>query len=384
MALRYDLGLDEMKLLYRDGDRTPEEYLEYLALEARMQMAMREVRLFGRSQDTTAEINRVVYELNRIALEKFSKSFNDICQIHSKFRLRPEDITYGQLAGNNPTGMIGELEVYSAMEYVSGGRFIMGADDGGEDERPQHEVEIDGFYLGIYPVTNRQYQYFVSDAGIDPPSHWPGRQAPAGKEDHPVTNVTFVEAYQYCIWLRSNTGLPFRLPTEAEWERAARGEEEWAYPWGPQFELGKSNTSEARIRGTTPVTQYPSGASPFGIMDMVGNIWEWTSSLFRPYPYDPADGREDINVYPRVAYYDSEQEVYLFYAPLPEIPVKGDTRITMRGGSWGGDRRYARCSSRIWSSAGNWGEYGGFRLAGTATSLPGCGGTMRGFWRERS
>src|SRR5690348_2391711 len=111
MTLRYDLGLDEMKLLYIN--RTPEEYLEFLALEARLRTLMRETRLFGSSQDTTAETNRVVYELNRVALEKFKKPFNDICQVHSVFHVEVVD---GIPFGISP----GEREFTGVMEYVPG------------------------------------------------------------------------------------------------------------------------------------------------------------------------------------------------------------------------------------------------------------------------
>jgi formylglycine-generating enzyme required for sulfatase activity len=117
--------------------------------------------------------------------------------------------------------------------------------------------------------------------------------------DHPVVCVRWIDAIDYISWLKRSTGQSWRLPTEAEWEKAARWDhsrgkgEPRIYPWGNKFESRRCNTNASRIRTTTPVDRYPEGVSPYGVWDMAGNVWEWTSSIFKSYPYDSDDGREN-------------------------------------------------------------------------------------------
>ena len=163
-----------------------------------------------------------------------------------------------------------------------------------ERERPQHEVDLTEYLIGKYPVTNDQYQAFVRSAGYEPPRGWDQGEPPLDEGDHPVIYVGWRDAQAYCRWLSEETGKDYRLPTEAEWEKAARGDDARRYPWGDEFEKEKCNTSESGIGGTTPVGQYsPEGDLPYGCADMAGNVWEWTRSMDKEYPYDPADGRED-------------------------------------------------------------------------------------------
>jgi formylglycine-generating enzyme required for sulfatase activity len=98
----------------------------------------------------------------------------------------------------------------------------------------------------------------------------------------------------YCNWLAEVTGKPYCLPSEAEWEKAARGTDGRIYPWGNRWDASRCNCQETSPNQTTPVGAYPDGASPYGLLDMAGNVWEWTRSLFWDYLYDPADGREDL------------------------------------------------------------------------------------------
>lgn len=129
------------------------------------------------------------------------------------------------------------------------------------------------------------------------------------------------EARAYCAWLGARTGDSFRLPTEAEWEAAARGEEGRRYAYGFEFDAARCNTFESHIRRTTPLGVFPGGETGGGgLVDMTGNIWEWTSSLHKPYPYVETDGREN--------------------------PLTGDGRRVVRGGSWDSGQDLARAAYR--------------------------------------
>jgi len=211
-----------------------------------------------------------------------------------------------------------------------------------EQEVPQYEVNLPAFEIGRYPVTNREYQAFIRGAGYRPPAYWEGDEYPPGKGDHPVVNVTWRDAVAYCRWLNKQTGRSFRLPTEAEWEKAARGSDRRQYPWGDEFDPAKCNIREGGPGGTTPVGQYPEGASPYDILDMAGNVWEWCSSLYKSYPYDPGDGREN--------------------------PEAEGSRV-LRGGAFNYEAGYVRCACRYGCDPGScWGGCG-FRVVASPVHL---------------
>jgi formylglycine-generating enzyme required for sulfatase activity len=172
-------------------------------------------------------------------------------------------------------------------------------------EKPQHTVELPyDYWLARLPVTNDQFAMFVESAPykFEMANDWKDRI------NHPVVNVSWYDAVKYCEWLneklRGELGeLSLRLPTEAEWEKAARGATGNEWSWGDEFDKIKCNSFEGGKGGTTPVDAYsPQGDSPYGVADMVGNVWEWTLSLWgkdgnKPhfkYPYTPKDGREDM------------------------------------------------------------------------------------------
>jgi formylglycine-generating enzyme required for sulfatase activity len=156
-----------------------------------------------------------------------------------------------------------------------------------------------------YPPGRQTRPAFWNDAAFNNPAQ-------------PVVGMCWFEARAYCAWLSAQTGQCFRLPTEAEWEAAARGRRGRRYAFGNDFDAARCNTFETHIRRTTPIGVFPGGETPEELVDMTGNIWQWTSSLYRPYPYNAADGRED--------------------------PVPSPARRAVRGGSWGVDQTFARAS----------------------------------------
>ncbi len=161
--------------------------------------------------------------------------------------------------------------------YVPGGDFIMGSDSHNEDETPQETLFTDAFNIDVYPVTNAQYKEFVDATGHSAPRDWKEGSYSNGKGDHPVTWVTWHDAVAYAEWAGK------RLPTEAEWEKAARGTDGFVYPWGNDFDSAKCNSNEAGIKATSAVGSFPEGASPYGVQDTAGNVWEWTADWYDAY-----------------------------------------------------------------------------------------------------
>jgi len=190
------------------------------------------------------------------------------------------------------------------MVAIPAGPFIMGSDTGPADERPAHPLHLPEFRIDRFPVTNAQYAEFLNAAGAfnargermfdfddaDARIHRTGAKwiADKGHEQHPVIEVTWAGARDYCAWRGK------RLPTEAEWEKAARGTDGRRYPWGNEPPDRKRAQFAAGRFETAPVDRHPAGASPYGVHDMAGNAWEWVSSAYRSYPYDARDGREDL------------------------------------------------------------------------------------------
>ncbi|HKI82428.1 MAG TPA: formylglycine-generating enzyme family protein [Pseudodesulfovibrio sp.] len=169
------------------------------------------------------------------------------------------------------------------MIMIPAGKFIMGTDQRLPDEGPQHSVTLKAYWIDKYEVTNAQYKKFIDATGRRSPDHFRNRTYPEGKADHPVTFVTWYDAHDYCGWAGK------RLPTDAEWEKAARGTHGQMFPWGDEFGLDKANTPQRWAKlgqkgDTTPVGAFEGGKSPYGLYDMSGNVWEWTSSWYVAYP----------------------------------------------------------------------------------------------------
>lgn len=165
----------------------------------------------------------------------------------------------------------------AGMVYIPGGVFDMGREDGDEYEKPQHLVEVKPFYLDRTEVTNERYKAFVEATGHRAPKHWRGKQPPAGEEKFPVVNISWDDAVAFAAWEDK------RLPTEEEWEFAARGRDGRLYPWGSEWNPEFANTAESSTGKIVEVGRYPGGASPFGVLDLCGNVWEWTASDLRSY-----------------------------------------------------------------------------------------------------
>ena len=205
----------------------------------------------------------------------------------------------------------GAPAILAPLVSVAAGPFLMGSDktrdtEAEDRETPQHRVELAAYQIGTYPVTVAEYALAVRAGAVREPSAWGSVtwQSQLQHPDHPVVCVSWQDAQAYLVWLREATGQPgWRLPSEAQWEKAARWDAARGvsriYPWGDSFDTKRCNTGESGIYTTTPIGSYPasdaqrSGASPCGAEDMTGNVWEWTSSEFKPYPYTSSDGHED-------------------------------------------------------------------------------------------
>jgi formylglycine-generating enzyme required for sulfatase activity len=216
--------------------------------------------------------------------------------------------TPGRLPVDLGVGAVWEWSDGSEMVYVAAGVFWMGSDESDpnaeSNEWPQHQVNLDAFWIDRTEVTNAQYRRCVADGGCSPPSdttaHLYGDYYGKSRyDDYPVINVDWAQANAYCAWAGK------RLPTEAEWEKAARGTDRRIYPWGNTFDGTLANFCDANCpfpqknknwddgyADTAPVGSYQGGASPYGAWDMAGNVHEWTTSLDKSYPYVATDGRE--------------------------------------------------------------------------------------------
>lgn len=152
-------------------------------------------------------------------------------------------------------------------------------------ETPEHPVEIADFWIARYPVTNGEWRDFLADTGLaDRPTTWYLGAYPWDRSNHPVAGISAEHADAYARWLSERTGHPWRLPTEAEWEYAAKGPEGRPYPWEGAFDPEAANTRESGVHTTTPVGAFPAGQAPFGAHDMGGNVEEFTADEYVPYP----------------------------------------------------------------------------------------------------
>jgi len=195
--------------------------------------------------------------------------------------------------------------------YVPGGEFTMGSDNGASNEKPVHPLNLLGFWIMQTEVTNAQYKRCVDAGNCTKPVNdsWDKPE----QANYPVTHVDWNQAKTYAEWMGGS------LPTEAQWEKAACGTDGRIYPWGNDAPDDKFLNYNGNIGQTTEVGSYPPGQSPYGALDMAGNVWEWTSSKYQPYPYQADDSREDLS---------------------------GEASRVLRGGSFVNSRDRVRCASR--------------------------------------
>lgn len=214
------------------------------------------------------------------------------------------------------------------MVLIPAGSFTMGSDDGDPEDAPAHTVDLPAFEMDKFEVTNDDFAMFVDATGYQTYAEVQGasqnwRNYAEGKGNHPVVKVTWNDAAAFCEWAGK------RLPTEEEWEKAARGDDGRAYPWGNEFDPAKANVKDTGIRGTTAVGSFPDGASPYGVEDIAGNVWEWTASWFKAYPGSTTDNPyfgERFRVTRGGAWFEEAPQVTTFNrnAADPEITANDD------------------------------------------------------------
>jgi formylglycine-generating enzyme required for sulfatase activity len=226
---------------------------------------------------------------------------------------------------------------------IPAGAFLMGSNrkkdrQASDNEQPQHTVPVGTYRIGRYPLTVAEYACFVRATQRHEPLISGGitwRLQTGERMDHPVVCISWQDMLAYVRWLAGVTGEPWRLPTEAEWEKAARSPDGRMYPWGNEWDTTRANTSDSGPGHTTAVGSYSNGGSPYGVQDMAGNVWEWTSTVYQEYPYIQEDGREHL--------------------------ASTSNRV-LRGGSWGSNLRHARAAFRSDLRIDGFFDNGGGRL----------------------
>jgi formylglycine-generating enzyme required for sulfatase activity/DNA-binding winged helix-turn-helix (wHTH) protein len=262
----------------------------------------------------------------------------------------PEVALRVRIAAGDALGWLGDPRI-GEMAVIPVGEFTMGKG------LECHQVSLPEYQIGRYPVTNAEFAWFVAAGGYENKSIWTKagweevgieRKEPRfwndprfNKPNQPVIGLSWYECVAYCRWLSAHTGRLHRLPTEAEWEKAARGVDGRTYPWGNAFEASRLNAREGSQKAycSTPVGTYPAGKSPFGLFDSAGNCWEWCATRWKkPYPYET--GQDEWN------------EGYL----------EGQNLRALRGGSWNYEEEVTQCAYRFRFEPFGWNDRAGFRL----------------------
>ncbi|MEM7346048.1 MAG: SUMF1/EgtB/PvdO family nonheme iron enzyme, partial [Chloroflexota bacterium] len=274
---------------------------------------------------------------------------------HGEVALRVR-LAAGQIVGKLDDPRVGE------MVAIPQGPFEMGQDGGNTVESPRHSCLLDDYRIGKYPVTNTEYHRFIESGGYKTDKWWSEAGWAQKKEERwreprywhsiqfnhpnqPVVGISWYECVAYCNWLTEEQGQLYRLPTEAEWEKAARGLQGYRYPWGNRFEPDQLNAKAGPqiVMAPTPIGIYPKGVSHFGVADAVGNVWEWCATQanqgqLKPYPYDTTEDEWDT------------------------IYCQGTAPRVLRGGSWQDEASLSTCGIRTYRNPGDWSLNRGFRV----------------------
>lgn len=273
------------------------------------------------------------------------------------------------------------LDYCPSMVFVPAGKFIMGHKrDFGHDADP-HVVWQDQYWIGRYPVTVKEYSYFIDGDGYEDPRYWTSEalewkstqdrdqpldwQVQKARENYPVVGISWYEALAYCLWLSEKLKEKVLLPTEAQWEKAARGTDGRDYPWGfystwatnHPVPWSKCNCKQTKKGEIDPVGEYsPESDSPYGVADMAGNVWEWTRTIRAPYPWSDTDGRNKLEgarsrtVKEKQRLANSLSEAYGRSVDPDSSTVNSllrpETSRILRGGAWHDEFYRALCGCR--------------------------------------
>jgi iron(II)-dependent oxidoreductase len=233
-----------------------------------------------------------------------------------------------------------KVPVVNGMVFIPAGEFLMGSslDELKKlaelDEYPQRRVFLDAYYIDLHEVTNAEYKVFVDSMGVEPPHRWVDGNYAVGEDGFPVVDISWEEAAAYARFVGK------RLPTEAEWEKAARGTDGRTYPWGDEFDTDLANNSDRLM----PVMSIPAGNSPYGLFDMAGNAAEWVDAWYDAYPRDEDDELPKEFAARKQRFPEKKYRVY-------------------RGGSWNSFFKFLRCANRERQKPEEKWLYIGFRCA---------------------
>lgn len=300
--------------------------------------------------------------------EMRNKAGYEVSEMPSRIRAAGEELQRQDLHEFGPNAVVGysidevdtllPADVWAELDTlidVPAGEFVMGTDiaRANEENKPQHAASTEAYRIDKYPVTNAQYARFVVRAGHRPPLNWESGKIPPGEERWPVTMVSWYDANLYCQFVGK------RLPAEKEWEKAARGTDGRRWPWGDAMDVQRLNTYY-NIGSTTDVDKFPGGASPYGVMDMAGNVNEWISDDFLPYegsaaPASLFQGKVAVAATPQ----DQAMKV------IDMVPVNERYKI-LRGGSWKSDPFSTATYHRNYSWPHYASDFFGFRCAADA------------------
>jgi formylglycine-generating enzyme required for sulfatase activity/serine/threonine protein kinase len=237
--------------------------------------------------------------------------------------------------GTPPNGPDGtEVPIKAELVDIPGGTFQMGRSDALPTEAPPHQVTVKPFSMDKTEVTNAEYSRFVRETNQAAPQQWGSVKAPVGQELLPVSNVSYEDAVLFAAWRSKRDGVTYRLPTEEEWEYAARnGDKDNLYPWGNVWTAGRAATQEAGVGKEQAVGTYPQGGNRWGVLDLIGNVWEWTSTRASLYPGSPL-----------------------------KLPPQNKDWIVARGGAYGSPANKVSATMRDWFAPNYKNPVLGFRL----------------------